>query len=62
MFQLTINTENEAFKDGNAGNEEIARILRELASGLHNDEPGSYYEYTLRDMNGNSVGTVTRSD
>jgi hypothetical protein len=58
MFKLEIKTENSAF-DGNC-NEEIARILRNLADSLVNDEPGNYYEYTLKDINGNTVGIVTR--
>ena len=50
---ITINTENAAFEDGD-GNIELVRILRDLASKV---ESGSNPE-TLRDINGNKVGTV----
>ena len=50
---ISINTENSAFEDGD-GNIELARILRDLASKV---ESGSNSE-TLRDINGNKVGTV----
>lgn len=54
VFRVKIETGNAAFSDGNR-NYEIARILRELADKLeHGHEPA-----TVRDINGNTVGTVT---
>ncbi|USK62287.1 hypothetical protein [Peribacillus asahii] len=49
---VTIKTGNAAFEEN--PNMEIARILRELANNLEADvHPGK-----LRDLNGNTVGTV----
>jgi len=49
---VTIKTGNAAFEEN--PNMEIARILRELANNLEADvQPGK-----LRDLNGNTVGTV----
>ena len=50
MFQLTFKTQNEAF---DAGPPEIARILREVAERIERDDS----EGTVRDYNGNTVGT-----
>jgi hypothetical protein len=51
MFKLTIETDNAAFTDDR--NEEIARILIEVARKLRNGE-----EYgACMDYNGNKVGT-----
>lgn len=49
---ITMNLENEAFKDQNA---EIARILRELSKDFQfNRKPT-----VVKDINGNNVGKVT---
>jgi hypothetical protein len=52
MFNLTIDTDNATFQDGNA-TAEIARILRDIADKL---ERGLLSGHTI-DMNGNHVGT-----
>ena len=49
---ITINTENDAFEDNLQ--EEISRILHELADKI---ESGSC-PMTLRDINGNHVGVI----
>lgn len=51
---IKINTENEAFQDGNS-NSELGRILHGLAECIEN---GMMLPNTLRDINGNKVGTV----
>ena len=51
-YQLEINTDNDAFQDGYL-EEEIARILRELASRI---EKYGACNKTLFDINGNNVG------
>ncbi len=52
MFELTINTDNEAFEDA-AGTSEVARILRKIADKLDNmADAGRCIDY-----NGNIVGT-----
>lgn len=54
---ITIQMDNAAFEDSNAG-PEVARILRNLADDM--DEGGSLTSpgahATLRDINGNTVG------
>jgi hypothetical protein len=62
MFTLKIETSNAAFADDPCG--EVARILRELALdlevGLLNEErleAGLLDEGSVRDLNGNKVGT-----
>jgi len=59
-FHISVSLENDAFQDGNDGNE-LARILRELASELENDSPrrgaGVDQWRTLYDSNGNKCGT-----
>ncbi len=58
---ITINTDNAAFSDGNAGSE-VARILRKAAKQIEdnglplNDDP------PLIDINGNKVGKITVED
>jgi hypothetical protein len=56
MFKLEINTDNDAFTDVQ---EELARILRALARDLA--EGGDYLnsERSVRDSNGNCVGSFT---
>ena len=59
MFELKIETDNAAFDDENDGRDEIARILRDVATALvHGARTG-----VLHDTNGNRVGnfTLTRS-
>ena len=51
---LTIDTGNAAFDDGNR-EAEVARILREAADKIE----AGYEDFTLRDYNGNKVGSVT---
>ena len=51
-LRVKLDSDNEAFADGNAGNE-VARILRELAEHVSDSRDGSG---TLRDFNGNRVG------
>jgi len=55
-FKLIITTDNAAFADDNA-HIEVARILRELANRLVNED-GLSESYPLRDINGNTVGTA----
>ena len=52
---IKINTENAAFEGLDDGLTEVARILKEIAGKLEN---GSTPD-KLRDLNGNTVGTVT---
>ena len=54
MFTLSIETENEAFTNGDG--EEIARILKEVASQVEN---GNEFG-TFRDINGNKVGNWSK--
>jgi len=51
-FDLTVDVDNAAFEDALAS--ETARILRDVARRL---ERGEDLPFTLRDANGNSVGT-----
>ena len=53
-FTVVISTDNDAFK-ANAGLE-IARILRGLIAAYEEGIPP--YNEKLRDINGNTVGTV----
>jgi len=52
MFTLTIQTENDAFQDGNAARE-LARLLRRVAQRLPVMDEGSG---RIQDSNGNTVG------
>jgi hypothetical protein len=52
--RITIDTGNAAFDDGNR-EYEVARILREAADRIENGAE----DFTLRDINGNKVGSVT---
>ena len=51
-LRVKIDSDNEAFSDGNAAGE-VARILRELAARIEDSHDGSG---NLRDFNGNRVG------
>lgn len=57
---LTIRTENAAFDDGQGGALEIARILRVQADRFEREslDKGMIREVSIRDANGNTVGTV----
>ena len=55
-FTLTIDTDNAAFGDSDEERaNEVARILRELASA-HEQAGDTLAYYALRDFNGNTVG------
>jgi len=66
MITITIKTDNAAFSEddgeptGAARQAEIARILRELAE--HYENGGVYAGHRLRDVNGNTVGSVEDTD
>lgn len=53
MFTMTFKTENAAFADGDMA-AEVARILKEVAAQI---EFGAQMSGTVRDANGNRVGT-----
>ena len=54
-FKLTIACNNDAFY-GEDKHAELARILREIADRL--EEVGGLLGTTVRDINGNAVGTA----
>ena len=56
MFNLNLETENDAFKRRPLA--EIARILRETADRVANGTD----EGKIRDLNGNTVGTFTYTE
>lgn len=56
-IHITINVDNAAFEE--AGGSEVARILRGLAADY---EDGFHVFQTLRDINGNAVGTAELKD
>jgi len=61
MFRVQIKTTNDAFEDDfYNGNAEVARILREIADSVERGDAGSFGDasLTLRDINGNTVGTA----
>lgn len=56
MVTITINTDNEAFDEGNEA-QEVARIIEELARDIrYNWEVPTK---SLRDINGNTVGKIS---
>lgn len=58
MLRLTIETDNDAFADGNLSHE-LARILRECASRLQESGGSTHrWESTVRDVNGNACGRL----
>lgn len=61
-FNLSIDMDNAAFDpdllDGSP-NAEVARILRDLADRLDSDEGSMAAQGSVRDVNGNTVGTWT---
>lgn len=56
-IRLTLDTGNAAFDNDGDGDydAEVARIFREAADRLERGEQ----DFTLRDINGNKVGSVT---
>ena len=57
MITIKLETDNEAMQE--AG--EIARILRELADKISNEtllDDIEYHPLAIKDINGNSVGTI----
>lgn len=56
---ITIDTSNAAFEDKDG--HEINRILAQ-ANRLLNEGDAEYHPATLRDSNGNTVGTVSIED
>lgn len=56
-IQITIETDNAAFEDDPS---ELARILETVAAKTEGLEPGE--KANLRDINGNTVGTVRIED
>lgn len=59
-FEMTFNTDNDAFADGNRA-AEIARILTEVADALRSDGMAAFTGGVIRvrDYNGNRVGYAT---
>lgn len=57
-FKIEIDTANAAFGEGiYETGAELAQILRRLASKLENEGCGQYDTGSLRDVNGNKVGS-----
>jgi hypothetical protein len=58
MFKIEMQTDNSAFGDTREDNaREVARILRQIADKLKNDEWASNgMHQTIFDLNGNDVG------
>jgi hypothetical protein len=54
---IKINVDNDAFYGGSRATE-LARILRDLARRIEAHSPVKSDEFTLRDVNGNRVGTA----
>jgi hypothetical protein len=54
IINITINTDNAAFEDG----DELPRILRRLADTIGHEDLTTFDGWSLRDVNGNKVGTV----
>lgn len=56
-FILRINVENAMFTDNMPMGNELARILRELAKRIENDNAENLWGFqNVRDVNGNVVG------
>lgn len=56
QIEITINTDNIAFEDDESG--EIQRILDTIKADGILDDISFIGEYSLRDINGNTVGQV----
>lgn len=56
-IEITINTDNAAFQEDSG---ELGRILRTVSEKVAGLEPGE--GATLRDANGNTVGSVRMHD
>lgn len=55
-FILHVHIENDAFQDGNCG-QELARILKDVAKKIENETGDDItFFQTVRDINGNDVG------
>lgn len=54
MLTITIETENDAFANGKG--REVARILSGIAQRI---KEGETDDFKVRDINGNTVGTVS---
>lgn len=61
MFRLNIETDNDAFANGNLG-DEIRRILHQLGDDIHDEFNLNETHFTLRDINGNRVGYARFED
>ncbi len=59
-FKLTIETDNAAFEEGRE--EEVARILHDVAKHLETGHDDFTQYRTLRDINGNDVGRAAFKD
>ena len=57
--RIVIKTDNAAFADGNEA-QEVSRILSELVRLMANMEQVPH-KHELRDINGNTVGSVNRA-
>ena len=59
-YIITINTGNAAFGENNSDDEaiEVARILMGYANAIKNGE--IIYDISLKDINGNKIGTVEK--
>lgn len=55
MFKMEFRTGNASFEDGNL-TAEVARILRDTAVAI---EHGGQERGTVRDLNGNRIGTFS---
>lgn len=55
---IRINTDNAAF-DRRGGGREAARILRDLANKIEDEDVHLSFYVTIMDINGNSVGTMS---
>ena len=57
---LVLSTDNASFEGENLG-PEIARILKSYANSIQELEDPEELESRLRDINGNTVGSVSHS-
>jgi len=57
-FTLTMNMDNAAFTDGGCSEDEVVRLLHELAGYVSDSclAPGT--DFILMDINGNRVGNA----
>lgn len=57
---ITINCDSAAFED--CAGDEVARILRKVAERFDGDDSTASYGFSLKDINGNTVGRVDIQD